>query len=260
MRGVPAALSATALRAQLRHRYWLRMHGLMIGGVTLLATWLTSHALLLLGMGALGLRYVLAILVGYGVYLLLVRWWARRLVERRDNEFDASLDAGNADIDISGRSACEPAIRSGEGGDFGGGGASGDFGDALGGSTEAAGEVAGKALEVAASAEEGAVVTIPLAIVALVGWLLMMFLGGLLMIFFGIEVLLAVAVELAFAYAAGRSAVVMAREGWLGAAWRLTRKPLLAILAGVFVVGWSINHWAPGARSLPHAVALIKAR
>jgi len=255
MRGVPSALSATALRAQLRHRHWLRLHGLAIGGVTLLVTWLTSHGLLLLGMSTLGLRYVLAILAGYGVYLLLVRWWARRLIERREDDVDASADMGNVDVDAPG-GTCEGAMRSGEGGDFGGGGASGDFGDALGES----GEVAGKVLEGAASADEGVVIVIPLAIIAFVGWLLLMFLGGFLMMFFGIEVLLAVAVELAFAYAAGRSAVVMAREGWLGAAWRLTRKPLLAILCGVFVLGWSINHWVPGAQSLPQAVTLTKAR
>ena len=259
MRGVPSPISTTALRAELRHRYWLRLHGLMIGGVTLLASWLTSNGLLLLGMSTLGLRYVLAILAGYGVYLLLVRWWARRLLERRDNDVDITPDAANVDVDVPG-TACEPAMRSGEGGDFGGGGASGDFGDALGGSADAAGEVAGTVLEGAASADEGIVIAIPLAIVAFVGWLLLVFLGGLLMMLFGIEVLLAVAVELAFAYAAGRSAVVMAREGWLGAAWRLTRKPLLAILAGVFVLGYAINHWVPGAQSLPQAVTLMKAR
>jgi hypothetical protein len=259
MRGVPSRVSAIALRAELRHRYWLRLHGLMIGGATLLATWLTSHALLLLGMSALGLRYVMAILAGYGVYLLLVRWWARRLIERRENDVDPGADVGSVDIDAPG-SACEPVMRSGEGGDFGGGGASGDFGDVLGESATSAGEVAGNVLEGAASADEGVVIAIPLAIVAFVGWLLLMVLGGLMMMFFGIEVLLAVAVELAFAYAAGRSAVVMAREGWLGAAWRLTRMPLLAILCGVFVLGWSINHWVPGAQSLPQAVKLTKAK
>jgi hypothetical protein len=231
----------------------------MIGSVTLLVTWLVSHLLLVLGMGMLGLRYVLAILAGYGVYLLLVRWWARRLVERRETSLDASVDAGDLSVDVGGGTHDAP-MRSGEGGDFGGGGASGDFGEALDGSTEAAGEVAGNVLEGAASADEGIVLVIPLALVAFVGWLLVLVFGSLLMMFFGIEVLLAVAVELAFAYAAGRSAVVMAREGWLGAAWRLTRKPLLVILLGVFVLGWSINHWVPGAQSLPQAVKLIRAR
>jgi hypothetical protein len=43
---------------------------------TLIATWLASAALLMLGLRAMPLRYAVSVLVGYGAFFLAVRVWA----------------------------------------------------------------------------------------------------------------------------------------------------------------------------------------
>ena len=82
--------------------------------------------------------------------------------------------------------------------------------------------------------------------------------GLLLLLLFGTDVLLAVAVELAFAWAAARTATRLQRQGWLTAAIRLSYKPLLAALISATLLGAAIDYLAPGARTLPEAVRLLR--
>ena len=84
--------------------------------------------------------------------------------------------------------------------------------------------------------------------------------GALAWLYFGSEVLLAVAVELAFSVASARALMGAERAGWLGAAWRLTGKPLLGALLCAVALGAALDHWLPQARSLPHAVQLLRGR
>lgn len=137
-------------------------------------------------------------------------------------------------------------IDAGGGGDFGGAGASGDF--------------ASGALEAAASADEAAVIAIPVVAVFLIGSAVLFGAGGLLLLYFGSEALLTVAVELAFSYAASRVAIRVVREGWLYAAVQVTWKPLLGALICAVVLGVSIDYFMPAADSLPHALQLMRSR
>jgi hypothetical protein len=157
---------------------------------------------------------------------------------------------------------------SGQGGDFGGGGASGEFaaadiggvdiasatGDAASGLGDAAGEVLGAA----AAADEGAVVAIPVVVVFLIVIALALGAGSLALLYFGWDVLLTVAVELSFGYVSARTALRVAREGWLSAALRLTWKPLLGALLAAVLLGALIDHFLPAAHSLPQAMRLLK--
>lgn len=165
--------------------------------------------------------------------------------------------------DGNGSAIPQEVFRTGGGGDFAGGGASGDFGAAGDGLGEAAGEVLGEAakgaLEVVAGADEGVVVVIPVVAIFLIGLAMLLGAGSLLLLYFGSEALLAVAIELAFGYAAGRTALRVTREGWVSAAIRLTWKPLLGAVACAVLLGATIDHFIPAARSLPHAVRLIAA-
>jgi hypothetical protein len=174
-----------------------------------------------------------------------------------------------------------PSLRSGEGGDFGGGGASGDFSGAADavnaldgvGPTDAVnvldgadvaeaagglGDVVGGALEAAGSADEAAVVVVPVVAVFLMGCAVFFGAGSLLLAYLGWETLLAVAVELAFSYASARVALRVVREGWLSAALRLTWKPLLGALVCAVLLGATIDHFLPEAHSLPHAIGLLR--
>lgn len=233
----------------------MRLHGLCIGSFTMVLMWATSHLQMVMGVDSLALRYLVTLGVGYGAYLWVLRLWAARLVGDRSegSQWDGSVDLPDVwPSGGSGGGSGAPLPRTG-GGDFGGAGANGDFGDGLG-------DVAGGALEAAGSADEGAVVLVPLVAVFLIGVLLLGGAGALAMLYFGWDVLLAVAVELAFSVVTARAAVGMERGGWLGAAVRLTWKPLLGALVCAVALGATIDHFLPGVQSLPQAVRAIQGR
>lgn len=267
---------ATVART-LQQRYRLRWHGLLIGSFTLLLMWCTSHVQMLLGVDALALRYLVTLSVGYLGYLLVLRLWAARLVRQRKSG-DNGADGGGGDaLDLATelpwpRGRCSdggvPLPRTG-GGDFGGGGASGDFDgpgpsglpDAvLNGGSESStlGDLASGAADAMGSADEGAVVVVPVVAIFLIGAALILGAGSLAMLFFGWDVLLTVAVELAFSVATARAAVGVEREGWLTAAVRLTWKPLLGALVCAVLLGAAIDHFLPDVHSLPAAVKLLR--
>ncbi len=260
-----------AVARTLQHRYSLRWHGLLIGSFTLLLMWATSHLQMVLGVDSLALRYLITLSVGYVGYLLVLRAWAARLVRRDAPSGDGSLDVP----DISWPSGNGPSgsgqvpmPRTG-GGDFGGGGASGDF---VGGWTQGLsskgsssdssvlGDIAGGAADALGSADEGAVVVVPVVAIFLIGAALILGAGSLAMLFFGWDVLLTVAVEIAFSVATARAAVGVEREGWLSAAVRLTWKPLLGALVCAVLLGATIDHFLPHVHSLPEALRVIQGR
>ncbi len=262
----------------LQQRYSLRLHGLLIGSFTLVLMWCTSHVQMLLGVDTLALRYLVTLTVGYLGYLLVLRAWASRLVRRRESSGDGGGDlpdlwpsgnsSGGGSASGSGGGAQMPLPRTG-GGDFGGGGASGDFGGGwtsglsnagAGGSSDssALGELASGAADAIGSADEGAVVVVPVVAIFLIGAALIFGAGSLAMLFFGWDVLLTVAVELAFSVATARAAVGVEREGWLSAAVRLTWKPLLGALVCAVALGATIDHFMPGVQSLPQAVRVLQ--
>jgi hypothetical protein len=247
----------------LRQRHWLRLHGLCIGTLVMAAMWGVSHLQMHLGSESLALRYALTLGTGYGVYLLTLRLWAGALLRRDDraSTVDAGLPDANFSFPSRGASADSPGFSTGGGGNFGGGGASGDFSGAAGadGSLPGGiGDMASGALEAAASADEGAIVVVPVVAVFLVGIAIVLGAGSLLMLYFGWEALLAVAVELAFTYVSARTAVRVAREGWLAAAVRLTWKPMLGALLCAVMLGAVIDHFMPTAQSLPQAIRLMQ--
>ena len=259
----------------LTQRYNLRWHGLLIGSFTLALMWGTSHLLMRLGVDTLALRYLFTLTAGYLGYLLVVRVWAWRLVRRREESADHG-DAGADVLDFGGivgepyrgGSAPVPVPRTG-GGDFGGGGASGDFGEGWtsglhsasaggGGDSSALGDLAGGTVDALGSVDEGAVVVVPVVAIFLIGAALILGAGSLAMLLFGWDVLLAVAVELAFSVVTARAAISVEREGWLSAAVRLTWKPLLGAVVCAVVLGAALDYFLPGVQSLPQAVRLLQ--
>ncbi len=254
-----------------RHAFWL--HGFCIGLVTLAITWAASHVQMRMGSESMALRYLCSLGLGYLGYLLMLRLWAGALARKfRDQRKPADRqDPGHLDMGWPGGGASGPgsapvrmpSLQPGGGGDFGGGGASADFSgavDALDAAHTAGGpgNLVGSALEVAGSADEAAVVVIPVVAVFLIGCAVFFGAGSLLLAYFGWEALLAVAVELAFSYASARVAVRVVREGWLSAALRLTWKPLLGAVVCAVMLGAAMDHFVPAAHSLPEAIKLLR--
>lgn len=241
----------------LRQQRTLWLHGLCIGLITLAVTWGASALQMHLGGESLALRYLVSLGVGYFTYLLTVRVWAAALL-RRDHAEVPDVSG----LDVSGpHGGCDqpalPEFHSGGGGDFAGGGASGDFSDGAAGAADGLGDLAGGALEVAAGSDEAAIVVVPVVAVFLMGCALFLGAGSLVLLYFGWEVLLAVAVELAFSYATARTAVRVSREGWASAAVRLTWKPLAGAVVCAVALGAAIDHFLPAAQSLPQALKAL---
>lgn len=257
------------LERELRQRHTLWLHGLWMGTLVLAVMWTASHLQMLIGTESLALRYLVTLGVGYLAYLGVVRWCAGALLrrERLADAAELAPDAANLVVDIAqgggghllDAAAPLPSMQTGGGGDFGGGGASADFSmqtDAGGG----LGDIAGGALEVAAGADDGALIVVPVVAIFLIGAATLFGAGALLLLYFGWDVLLAVAVELAFSYASARVAVRVVREGWLSAAVRLTWKPLGGALICAVALGATIDHFIPAANSLPQAMKIVRAQ
>jgi hypothetical protein len=240
-----------------------------MGLLTLCAMALTNLLLRNAGVDTLAWRYTAALGVGYLVYLLLLRLWAGMLVRKQERGMlDYAPDANWMPSHSSHASSASDAhgaghspMSSGQGGDFGGGGADGGWdgsaadilADQAGSSV---GDFASGALEVAAGADEGAIVVVPVVAVFLAAVAVLLGAGWLALAWFGTEALLTAAVELAFVYTAARTVVRVEREGWLLAAVRLTWKPLLGALVCAALLGLAIDHFMPQAGSLPEAIRL----
>ena len=248
------------IERQVKRQNTLWLHGVCIGLIVLAVMWASAHVQSrLFESGSLALRYLLTLGMGYLAYLLIVRMWAGALLRHERGPGDlVNLDVPSPDLSGLGANAPIelPPMTSGGGGDFAGGGASGDFGDA----GSAIGEFAGDALGVAASSDEGAIVVVPVVAIFLIGVAVLLGTGSLLLLYFGWDVLLAVAVELGFGYVAARTATRIRREGWLLAAVRLTWKPLLGALMAAVLLGGTIDYFIPSAHTLPGVVKAIVAR
>lgn len=248
----------TEFERDLHQRHSLRTHGLLIGTFTLLLMWGVSALQMWLGGESLALRYAITLSTGYLGYLLALRWWAQRLV-KSDDGTSAQVN-GDGSVDTwPDRTPAPRDVESGGDGDFGGGGASGDF-DAVSvnAPSEGVGDLASGAFEAAASADEGAIIVVPVVAAFLIGIAIVTGAGSLALLYFGWDALLAVAVEVAFSYVSARAAVRVAREGWLSAAVRLTWKPLLGALVCAVALGATLDHFLPHVNSLPEAVRALR--
>lgn len=221
----------SAFERDLHLRHSLRTHGLLLGTCTLLLMWAVSALQMRAGNDSLALRYAVTLGVGYLGYLGLLRWWAQRLVEGR-----TEIDPDIPDVlDLTSNHATHVEASD----------------------ASAIGDLAGGALEAAASADEGAVIVVPVVAIFLVGIALVTGAGALALLYFGWDALLAVAVEIAFSYVSARAAVRVAREGWLTVAVKLTWKPLLGALLCAVLLGAVIDRFMPQVNSLPQAVRVL---
>jgi hypothetical protein len=245
-------------------KHSLRWHAFWIGSLTLI-TALVGAAVLKSSWpdGWLSLRYALVLSFAYLIYLLLIRLWAGYMARR--SRSDSSGDVPSPD-GISGGSGgtggCKSPneFSSGKGGDFGGGGAHGDFDIAGSDVSSSAGDVTSAGLEVAASADEAAVVIVPVVAV-FAGLVFLIGAGGwMVSLLFGIEVLLAVTVELAFAMVASRTLFQMGQQSWWETAVSLSWKPMLGSMLLAVAFGAVIDIWFPQANSLFDFTKLIQQR
>ena len=227
----------TQIERDLHRNHSLRTHGILIGTFMLLLMWgVSALQMHLLHVDSLAVRYFITLGVGYLGYLLVLRWWARRLVE---NGVGANLDVGGGDVVDAADLALDVASSASRV-DLGG-----------------AADMAGGALELAGESDEGAIIVVPVVAIFLICVAVLFGAGSLVLLYFSWDALLAVAIEVAFSYVSARAAVRVAREGWLVAAVRLTWKPLLGALVSAVILGALLDHFMPQVDSLPEAVRVL---
>lgn len=239
-----------ALSRQLSDAGFPRLQMALIGALTGAFGLLASFTMLHAGVHAMALRYPLALGLAYGFFLLLLWLWLRTRAEDW-----ADFSDGGIDLVPSFRPDLpDPGFRSGGGGDFGGGGASGSFDDPAGatrladpspmtGDTSALSSIG----EAAGSAGDADELAIPLIVIALI-------VGLALASFYVVVIAPSLMAELlldgALSYSLYRRLRGVERRHWFGTALRRTALPFAVTAVFLALVGWAMTQHAPGARSI----------
>ncbi len=226
------------VRARLRRHGLARLQMTVIVIATGVAGFLASAALVHLGVTSMGLRYGIAFVIAYGVFLGLVRLWVE-LYRRRIDGADALDDIPDV-YDVP-----DPSAVLGAGGDFGGAGASGDWDDAaVAASGASSGKGSGGGIGGALDLDEGWVIVVP--IVMLLGSLIAAF----VLIWSAPGLLAELALDVFLVSRLYRRLEHLDRRSWLMTAIRKTWIP--ALVVGVLVVagGSVIQAVVPEARTM----------
>lgn len=226
------------IRRRLEQDSFPRVQMSLIVGLTGVAGLLFSFVMLELGVTSMALRYPLALLLAYGVFLALLWLWLRTQAEDYVDVPDLSglVPGGSSD--------CAPAFQGG-GGNFGGGGASGSFdGPASFAPVESDSSPLSEAASAVGDADE---LAIPLLVVV---FALGLALASLYVVYAAPVLFAELLVDGALSYALYRRIKTADSPHWLESAVRSTALPFL--LTGVFVsiTGAAMAFYAPGADSI----------
>ena len=227
------------IRRRLEQDSFPRIQMSLIAGLTGAAALLFSFVLLELGVTGMALRYPLALLMAYGVFLVLLWLWLRTKAEDYVDipDFSGLVPSGSGD--------CSPAFEGG-GGNFGGGGASGSFDGPV--SFASADSDSSPLAEATSAVGDGAdELAIPLiAVIFALG----LALASLYVVYAAPMLFAELLVDGALSYALYRRIKAADSPHWLESAVRRTALPF--VLTGVFVsaTGAAMAAYAPGAHSI----------
>lgn len=271
------------LAGLLATRFLVRFHLTLILGFSFAVGLLATKLMLLSGLDSPLWRWPLAVLAAYGGFLLGVRVWlayvglGRHLGNGDDSGADGGADGGLGDlpgVDFSGSggggsrgvldAVGELPLGRG-GGNFGGGGASGDFGstaltDAGGGADFSAPASGLKLPEVdvdLGGVDEGCLPILLLFAIALL--LFTVFGVGAYLVWQAPFLLAEAAFEAALAAGLIRTTRRITAPGWVGNTVRASVLPLLGILVLSILLAALVTHFVPDARTLLEAVRLLLA-
>jgi hypothetical protein len=225
------------VRAWLERRFFLRIHMTLILSATFFAGIAATKGLLLAGVQQLMLRYGLAVLAAYLVFLFLIRLW---LMYVRLGGIDFDGNGVDTTFNVLRNSSDSPAPG---GGKFGGGGATGSWSSppsSRGGSRSWFGGTFGFDFD-------GDDLVVVLAFIALV---LALLLVGVYVIYSAPAIFSEALFEALLAGALIKQTKNVTSSGWVGAVWRATVWPFLGILAVALFLGWAVHHACPTAMRL----------
>ena len=243
----------------LTHRYFIRAHMTVMLSLVLLSGLVASRALLRAGVTNMGLRYPIAVLFSYVVFLGLIRLWlaymCRVAQAARLATSDSARSSGGGFLDgSSGWSGSGGSGGSGKfvggGGGSGGGGSSGGFGDAGAPAGRSGGSGSGSGGGSSSSSSssgggggDGDGLLLLLLFVLLVA---AVFGAGAYLVFQAPAILSEAAFHAVLAAGLIKSARDVHEPGWMGGVVKATAIPfaLVLILSGVF--GYQAHKRCPG--------------
>ena len=238
------------IKRRLLRRSRPRFHITLILLSTGLAGFFASFTLLHSGVPSMGLRYPLAILFAYGVFLLLLWLWL--WLQRRGRRVD--VDPSILDF-ISGPARHSEAFEFGSGGDFGGGGAGGSWGQSVSSSAQVSGGGStSEGIEFALDLEDVGLIVV--AAVAVVGGLIASF----YIIYIAPTLLTEILVDGALVAGLYRRVKRIEQKNWLRTAVRRTLLP--AILVAIFftVAGFALQKAVPEAHTMGDVWTYVRGR
>jgi uncharacterized membrane protein (DUF485 family) len=236
--------------AWLQERFFLRFHMALILSLAFAAGLVITKAFLNAGNTNLALRYGVAVVVSYVAFLAGLRLWLWYVAGGSDTDGEGNLldtldviDAGSDLTHVVGDAA--RAEFAAGGGQFGGGGASGSFGES------AADGVA----SLVTSDEDGCAVGVVLAVAALVFTVL---LAGLYLIYAAPAILAEAAFQALLAPALIPAMRRADREGWIPRTIRATAIPFAVMLIAAVGFGLAAAEMCPGARRMADVIACAR--
>ena len=237
----------------LKNRFFLRLHMFWILTGTFLAGLLTTKVLFEAEVRTLWVRYSISVMAAYVAFLILIRLWLWYIGRASRPVVDGdSVDiAGQllSHLDITG-----PIVDGPGGGEFGGGGATGSWGDVVADSGQVSGGSTSSDLPGCLDVDEG------LAIVVLIALILALFLVGIYVIWAAPGILAEAAFEAALAAALTRSARRVDRPWWVGSVTRATAWPFIGVLALAIAIGIIAQEHCPNAARLRDVFACAERR
>ena len=234
-----------------------RLQMMLLVGLTGCAGFLTSYTLLHSGLHTIWVRYLLAMVVAYGAFLLLLWLW----LKWPKTSWSDLLDPTDL-IPSRGGGGGGISLPTGGGGNFGGAGASAAFeapaqamsaplldpGNLIEPSSGGS-DLVGDAVGAVADSDEFA---IPLMVIVLV---LTLLLSSLWVIWSAPSLFAELLVDSALSAGLYHKLRQIPRRHWLETAIRRTIWPFLITTVVVVATGWGMNHLVPEAKSIGEFLA-----
>lgn len=235
-----------SIKRRLLRRSMPRLQVFLILLFTGVAGFLVSLSLLHLGVSSMWLRYPIAIIFAYGVFLLLLRFWlslhGRQI---RSSDITSDLSQSAAEIGFPDSPSYGESFKFGGGSDFSGGGAGGSWGESV--STPASVSKSSSfsnGFGFGLDLEEGWLIII--AIVAIIGGLI----ASLYVIYIAPALLAEILVDGVLVAGLYRRVKRIEQRYWLRAALRRTFLPALLVAIFFAVAGFAMQQAIPEAHSI----------
>lgn len=257
MRFLSRTQATNLLRRRIERASYPRIQMMLMVMLTGASGLLCSFVLLHLGLESMPWRYPMALLGAYLFFLFMLWVWLRF---KADDLADAVDMVGNTADQLPDISSFKlgPSVRSGEGGDFGGGGASASFDGPAEAETASLMQTAedttsslsdaGNALDGVADGDE---LVIPLLVIALLVGLAM---ASLYVVYTAPALMAEVALDGALSYTLYRKLKKSDQQHWLQTAVRRTVWPFLLTAVFVTLTGYGLHVLAPEARTISEAL------